>query len=165
MWRGGRLRGRRRLQGRLSNNQAFVVSETDGCWGDAVEVPGTAALNSGGDARLQLGLVCRAGRLRGGRLVQGRHRPLPGLRGQRLRRRRSPPPPPPPPPACVVPHLVGKTLPAAKKALGASHCGVGKIKKVYSKAKKGRVVTQSPKAGRHLKNGSKVALSVSKGRK
>ena len=31
-------------------DQAFVVSETNGVWGDAVEVPGTAALNSGGFA-------------------------------------------------------------------------------------------------------------------
>ena len=30
--------------------QAFVASETDGSWGDAVKVPGTAALNTGGDA-------------------------------------------------------------------------------------------------------------------
>ena len=30
--------------------QAFVVSEKNGVWGSAVEVPGTATLNSGGDA-------------------------------------------------------------------------------------------------------------------
>ena len=32
--------------------QAFVVSETDGTWRKAEEVPGTAALNQGGDATL-----------------------------------------------------------------------------------------------------------------
>lgn len=32
------------------NRQAFVVSETNGTWGNAVEVPGTATLNSGGSA-------------------------------------------------------------------------------------------------------------------
>ena len=32
------------------DDQAFVVSETNGVWGNAVEVPGTAALNSGGHA-------------------------------------------------------------------------------------------------------------------
>jgi hypothetical protein len=32
--------------------QAFVVSEQDGSWGTAAEVPGTAALNQGNDARL-----------------------------------------------------------------------------------------------------------------
>src|SRR5262245_55467711 len=31
--------------------QAFVGNETNGSWGDAIEAPGTAALNSGGDAR------------------------------------------------------------------------------------------------------------------
>ncbi len=30
--------------------QAFVVDEKNGVWGDAVEVPGTAALNAGGEA-------------------------------------------------------------------------------------------------------------------
>jgi hypothetical protein len=29
------------------NNQAFVVSEVNGVWGKALEVPGTAALNTG----------------------------------------------------------------------------------------------------------------------
>jgi hypothetical protein len=33
-----------------SGRQAFVVSEADGSWGAAEEVPGTAALNTGGDA-------------------------------------------------------------------------------------------------------------------
>jgi hypothetical protein len=32
------------------NSQAFVVSEVNGSWGDAIEVPGTAALNTGGSA-------------------------------------------------------------------------------------------------------------------
>ena len=32
--------------------QAFVVGETDGTWGTAVEVPGTAALNTGGVAQV-----------------------------------------------------------------------------------------------------------------
>ena len=31
----------------FQHDQAFVVSETGGVWGSAVEVPGTAALNSG----------------------------------------------------------------------------------------------------------------------
>jgi D-alanine-D-alanine ligase-like ATP-grasp enzyme len=34
------------------NFQAFVVSEIDGTWGTAEEVPGTAALNQGGDAHV-----------------------------------------------------------------------------------------------------------------
>jgi D-alanine-D-alanine ligase-like ATP-grasp enzyme len=33
-------------------NQAFVVGETNGTWGTAEEVPGTAALNAGGNAQI-----------------------------------------------------------------------------------------------------------------
>ncbi|HEY1916553.1 MAG TPA: hypothetical protein VGH27_13345 [Streptosporangiaceae bacterium] len=35
-----------------SSQQAFVVNQNDGTWGTADEVPGTATLNTGGDARL-----------------------------------------------------------------------------------------------------------------
>ena len=46
--------------------QAFVVSETGGRWGTAVEVPGTAALNQGGSAEV-LSVSCRsAGNCSGG---------------------------------------------------------------------------------------------------
>jgi hypothetical protein len=34
------------------NSQAFVVSQADGTWGTAIEVPGTAALNQGGGAEI-----------------------------------------------------------------------------------------------------------------
>jgi hypothetical protein len=33
--------------------QAFVVDETNGTWGDAEEVPGSGALNTGGDAQVE----------------------------------------------------------------------------------------------------------------
>ena len=32
------------------NQQAFVVSQAHGTWGQVIEVPGTAALNAGGEA-------------------------------------------------------------------------------------------------------------------
>ena len=35
-----------------SHDQAFVVTETNGVWSDAAEVPGSADLNLGGDARV-----------------------------------------------------------------------------------------------------------------
>ncbi len=35
------------------NYQAFVVDETNGSWGNTIEVPGTATLNSGGDANVE----------------------------------------------------------------------------------------------------------------
>jgi hypothetical protein len=37
---------------RNGRNQAFVVSEKNGTWGTAIEVPGLAALNTGGNATL-----------------------------------------------------------------------------------------------------------------
>lgn len=37
--------------------QAFVVNETDGVWGDAIDVPGSAALNTGGGAQV-LSISC-----------------------------------------------------------------------------------------------------------
>jgi beta-lactam-binding protein with PASTA domain len=68
-------------------------------------------------------------------------------------------------PLCVVPRVVGKTLSAAKRILRAAHCGVGKTTRVYSKLKRGRVVAEKPRAGRHLKSGARVALTVSKGKR
>ena len=35
--------------GRSGRQQAFVVSENNGRWGRAIEVPGSGALNKGGD--------------------------------------------------------------------------------------------------------------------
>jgi hypothetical protein len=37
-------------QAAASPDQAFVVNESSGTWGNAEEVPGTPALNAGGDA-------------------------------------------------------------------------------------------------------------------
>jgi hypothetical protein len=36
--------------GHGDTRQAFVVSQAHGTWGKAIEVPGTAALNAGGEA-------------------------------------------------------------------------------------------------------------------
>jgi len=79
-----------------------------------------------------------------------------------------PPPPPPPPPVvkCVVPKVLGKTLPKAKAAIKKNHCRTGKVTRAYSKRfKRGRVIVQKPKAGKRLPAGSKVRLVVSKGRR
>jgi hypothetical protein len=80
-----------------------------------------------------------------------------------------PPAPPPPPPRpltvkCKVPRTKGMKLPAAERALRRAHCRVGRIKHVSSKkTAKGRVMSTTPRAGRSLAAGTKVALSVSKG--
>ncbi len=66
---------------------------------------------------------------------------------------------------CTVPRLRGKQLAAAKKALVRSHCAVGKVKQVRSNTvKKGKVISTSPKAGTRRRSGTKVALTVSRGR-
>jgi hypothetical protein len=65
---------------------------------------------------------------------------------------------------CVVPRLKGKTLKAARHALAAHVCTVGKIKRVPSRAvKKGRVISQRPRPGTLLGHDAKVGLTVSKG--
>lgn len=67
---------------------------------------------------------------------------------------------------CVVPKVKGKRLRAAKRAIRMEHCAVGKVTRVFSKSvKKGRVISQKPKAGKKLAAGSKVTLKASKGKK
>ena len=69
------------------------------------------------------------------------------------------------PKACVVPKVTGKSLTAAKRAITAHDCRVGTIKHAFStKVKKGRVISEKPKAGTRLKHGAKVNLVVSKGK-
>ena len=69
--------------------------------------------------------------------------------------------PPPPTTQCVVPKLKGKKLGAAKIAIRKAHCRVGKVTKVKSTRKhRNRVLSQNPKPGKHLREGSKVALKV-----
>jgi len=66
-------------------------------------------------------------------------------------------------PACVVPNLKGKTVAAAKKALTASNCRLGKVtRKANRKMKKGRVFASKPKAGTRMAAKSKVAVTVSR---
>lgn len=69
-------------------------------------------------------------------------------------------------PICKVPKVKGKKVRAARKAIKKANCKVGKVKKVFSsKVKKGRVVSQRPKAGKTGPAGMKVKLKVSKGEK
>jgi len=61
----------------------------------------------------------------------------------------------------VVPRVVGKKLAAAKARIRSSHCAVGKItRKHTAKAKRGKVIAQSPRPGRHLRNLAKIKLTV-----
>jgi len=66
---------------------------------------------------------------------------------------------------CVVPNVKGKQLLVAEKALAAAHCAAGAIRKARSPhVKKGRVISQGTAAGRSLPAGTKVSMTVSKGR-
>ncbi len=71
-----------------------------------------------------------------------------------------------PAPRCVVPKLKGRTLKAAKRVLRTHFCSLGKVKHAFSnRVRRGRVISQKPKPGRHLNHGAKVSLIVSKGRR
>ena len=62
---------------------------------------------------------------------------------------------------CKVPSVVGRSLAGARARIRKAHCRVGKI--VYkrsTKANRGRVLTQTPKAGRRLANNAKVNVTV-----
>lgn len=87
-----------------------------------------------------------------------------------------PPPPPPVPPApppptlprrvrCVVPKVVGRRLAVARAAIVRRHCRVGAVRRAYSRARRGVVIRQSPRAGRRLRAGARVSLLVSRGRR
>jgi hypothetical protein len=72
-------------------------------------------------------------------------------------------PPPPPATKCIVPKVSGEMLASAKRAIKSHHCSVGKITRIKSTRKnKGHVISETPKPGKHLRKGSKVALKVGK---
>jgi hypothetical protein len=64
---------------------------------------------------------------------------------------------------CIVPGLRGKSLPAARRALKAQSCAVGRItRRKSSSLRPGRVLSSAPKAGATRAEGSAVALVVSR---
>ena len=66
---------------------------------------------------------------------------------------------------CKVPRLTGKTLKAAKKALDKAHCRAGKVTRKRSrKIRKGRVISTEPHARTQHPSGTKVKITLSKGR-
>lgn len=67
-------------------------------------------------------------------------------------------------PQCVVPKLAGSTLASAKRQVRNAHCALGKVTFAHSKkVKKGRVISQSLKPKKVLKENTKVSFVVSKG--
>jgi hypothetical protein len=57
------------------------------------------------------------------------------------------------------------TLPAARRAIVRANCRVGKVRRAYSTATSGRVISQQPGFGAVLPGGGKVDLVVSRGRR
>jgi hypothetical protein len=74
-----------------------------------------------------------------------------------------PPPPPTATPSCRVPRVVGLRLVRARTAIRRANCSVGRVRGIRSRAKRGRVVRQSPRAGTRLRRGARVALVISRG--
>jgi bacillolysin len=69
-------------------------------------------------------------------------------------------------PRCVVPNVRGKTLTAARRALGRARCTTGRVRAAFStKARRGRVISQAPRRGVRLPNRGKVRLVISRGRR
>jgi uncharacterized delta-60 repeat protein len=73
--------------------------------------------------------------------------------------------PAPPAARCRVPNVRGKALGAARRSIRRARCAVGRVtRKPSRRVKRGRVISQSPRAGRVLPLGGKVRLVVSRGR-
>ena len=67
---------------------------------------------------------------------------------------------------CRIPKLTKLTSAKAIAKLKKAGCGKPKFKRAYSnKVKKGRIIAQSPKAGKKVKRGYRVTLKVSLGKK
>ena len=64
---------------------------------------------------------------------------------------------------CVVPRVQGRKMAAARKAIRRAHCRVGRVRKARSLRPSGRVIKQTPRAGKRLPLGAKVNLVVSRG--
>jgi hypothetical protein len=146
-----------------SHYQPFVVSETNGSWGTAIEAPGTATLAGGIGSVISISCATAGNCAVGGNVPDGggANRAFVvsetnGSWANAIRVSNFPA-------SCVVPNVVGKPIRAAKKSLNAAHCGLGKITNAYSTLQTGRVTAQRPKPGRVLSAGSKVALTVSRG--
>jgi hypothetical protein len=66
---------------------------------------------------------------------------------------------------CTVQDVKRQTLPAARRAIVRANCRVGKIRRAYSRATRGRVISLKPGFGAVLPGGGRVNLVVSRGRK
>jgi hypothetical protein len=78
--------------------------------------------------------------------------PTPGAPGSPPRRTTAP---------CRVPRLRGKTVAAARKALRARNCRLGKVTRLRGRGvRRGRVLSHTPRAGRTVRADTRVRLRV-----
>jgi beta-lactam-binding protein with PASTA domain len=63
-----------------------------------------------------------------------------------------------------VPKVVGKRLPAARRAITRARCRVGRVRRARSLKASGRVLSQNPRAGLSRPRGTRIHLVVSRGR-
>jgi hypothetical protein len=67
---------------------------------------------------------------------------------------------------CVVPNVKRQKLAAAKRKIAAGHCRTGRVTTAKSRTvTKGKVISQSRRAGQRLARGTKVNLVVSRGKR
>jgi uncharacterized delta-60 repeat protein len=64
----------------------------------------------------------------------------------------------PPPVRCLVPRVIHLRLAAARSRIKDGHCRVGRIRRVRAPRFRGRVIAQSPRAGKRLTRGARVNL-------
>jgi hypothetical protein len=143
-------------------SHVFVVSETNGSWGNAIDVPGTALFTGDGAVR---SISCpTAGDCAAGGQVSHEYpekrafvvSEKNGTWGRATILSKFPV-------QCVVPNVVGMTLGAAKTKLEETHCRLGVITYAGSNRPKGRVVAQDPTPRRIRMAGFRVALTLSGG--
>ena len=72
----------------------------------------------------------------------------------------------PQPVVCRVPAVARRTLPLARRLVGAANCRVASVRRKYSKrVRRGRVISVSPQPGTRAPVDTPVSLLLSKGRK
>jgi uncharacterized delta-60 repeat protein len=68
--------------------------------------------------------------------------------------------------SCVVPRVTGKRLRRARPLIQGSQCKVGRIRKVFSRTvPKAHVLSERPRPGAVRRDGAKIRLTVSKGKR
>jgi hypothetical protein len=68
-------------------------------------------------------------------------------------------------PVCVVPRVVGRQLTTGRRLIRHAGCGLGPIRRMHSRRKKGIILSQAPRSGARFWSSARVRLVVSRGRR